>query len=278
MWNKYRIALNASTIRGYNLPIVEQVKVAAEAGYDGIEPWLRDIDAFLASGGDLDDLARQIADRGLQLAGAIAFWRWADKDPQVRRDALALAERELALVARLGGTAVAAPPFGDVGGVPLDEIASCYASLWDLASGFGIVPYLELWGHASRLSTVAEVLHVAAASRRPAKLLLDVYHLYKGGNSIGSLSLISGNALGLLHVNDYPASPSREVIGDADRVWPGDGIAPIPRLVDILAEIGFTGMLSVELFNPGYWTSTPLETAREGLNKTRQAFCFREQA
>jgi hypothetical protein len=36
-----RFALNMSTIRGQKLSIVQQVEVAAKAGYDGIEPWIR---------------------------------------------------------------------------------------------------------------------------------------------------------------------------------------------------------------------------------------------
>jgi 2-keto-myo-inositol isomerase len=42
--------LNTSTIRGNNLDIVEQVGVAAKAGYNAIEPWVRDVDAYKTKG------------------------------------------------------------------------------------------------------------------------------------------------------------------------------------------------------------------------------------
>ena len=36
----FQYCLNTSTIRGQNLPINEEIDIAAKAGYTGIEPWL----------------------------------------------------------------------------------------------------------------------------------------------------------------------------------------------------------------------------------------------
>jgi 2-keto-myo-inositol isomerase len=268
-----RIALNTATIRGYQLPIEEQIRVTAAAGYQGIEPWLSDIAAFTAKGGRLADLRQQLADAGLQLVGAIAFWKWADADSATRVQGLELARREMETIAALGGACAAAPPLGTVADVSLDAFAERYASLCEVGKGAGVTPLLELWGHSPKLSTLAEVLYVAAASgRADARLLLDVYHLYKGGNTFDSLGLLSGAALGLFHVNDYPAEPPRAEIQDRHRVWPGDGVAPLDQIAATLRGAGYSGFLSVELFNPDYWGGDPLSTARTGLEKTRRAF------
>lgn len=269
----FEIALNTSTLRGYQLPIEEQIRVAAEAGYQGLEPWLSDIDAFTARGGTLPDLRRRLADAGLRVVGAIAFWKWADEDPAVRSQGLELARREMGTLAAIGGTCAAAPPFGNVAAVSLDAFAERYAALCEAGRAAGVVPLLELWGHAPRLSTLAEVLYVAAASgRADARLLLDVYHLYKGGSAFDSLRLLSGSAIGLFHVNDYPAQPPRAEIQDRHRVWPGHGVAPLAEIAGTLRQIGYGGFLSVELFNPDYWRGDPLATARTGLERTRRAF------
>ena len=45
-----KLALNASTLRGYNLSLKDQVKAVAAAGYGGFEPWLKDIHAARADG------------------------------------------------------------------------------------------------------------------------------------------------------------------------------------------------------------------------------------
>jgi len=72
-----------------------------------------------------------------------------------------------------------------------------------------------------------------------------------------------------LHIDDYPADPPRETINDSHRVYPGDGVAPWDRIVQILYEIGFRGYLSLELFNREYWKQDALQVARTGLEKIR---------
>ncbi|HKD37468.1 MAG TPA: sugar phosphate isomerase/epimerase, partial [Pirellulales bacterium] len=97
------------------------------------------------------------------------------------------------------------------------------------------------------------------------------YHLYKGGSNFSGIRLLSGAALPVFHINDYPADPPRETIDDADRVYPGDGVAPLGELFRTLDAIGFRGYLSVELFNPSYWKLPPETVARQAIEKTRQA-------
>ncbi|MEC7408297.1 MAG: sugar phosphate isomerase/epimerase, partial [Planctomycetota bacterium] len=71
-----RFALNTSTIRGQNLSIVEQIEVTAKAGFDGIEPWIRDLESYANEGGSLSDLKNKIADLGLTVDSAIGFANW----------------------------------------------------------------------------------------------------------------------------------------------------------------------------------------------------------
>ncbi|OPZ15575.1 MAG: Inosose isomerase [candidate division BRC1 bacterium ADurb.BinA364] len=118
-----------------------------------------------------------------------------------------------------------------------------------------------------RLSEAAAL--ALECGRDNPKLLLDSYHLYKGGSPFEGVSLLRGECLPVFHINDWPAQPPREAIDDKQRVYPGDGVAPLGELYRRLAAVGFDGWLSLELFNESYWKSAPLETAREGLEKTR---------
>ena len=70
----------------------------------------------------------------------------------------------------------------------------------------------------------------------------------------------------VFHMNDYPANPPRQAINDGDRVYPGDGVAPLADILQTLREIGFDGYLSIELFNPTYWQQDPLDVARQALD------------
>ena len=72
-------------------------------------------------------------------------------------------------------------------------------------------------------------------------------------------------------VTGIDTDPPREKIGDADRVYPGDGVAPLNTIFRDLHQTGFRGMLSLELFNREYWKQDALTVAKTGLEKTREA-------
>ena len=100
--------------------------------------------------------------------------------------------------------------------------------------------------------------------------LVDVFHVYKGGSSFMGLRLLSGSALHVIHMNDYPANPPRSEIKDAQRVYPGDGVAPLGSMLRDLFATGFSGTLSLELFNRAYWEQDALNVARTGLEKMKE--------
>jgi sugar phosphate isomerase/epimerase len=69
-------------------------------------------------------------------------------------------------------------------------------------------------------------------------------------------------------MNDYPDLP-RTTINDADRVYPGLGVAPVSQALKMVMESGFQGSLSLELFNRTYWQQDPKEVAKTGLEKMK---------
>jgi sugar phosphate isomerase/epimerase len=265
--------LNTSTIDGQKLGIVAAIEIAARAGYQGIEPWIRDLDRFVQEGGRLDDLAKRIRDHGMSVESVIGFFEWIVDDDVRRRQGLEEARRNMEMVRQLGGRRIAAPPFGAKEQTDLDllKAAGRYQTLLELGDQFGVVPQAEVWGHSRTLGRLGEAALVAIESRHPsACILADVYHLYKGGSDNTGLRLLSATSMHLMHFNDYPAQPPRAEITDAHRVFPGDGIAPLTDILRHLRDIGFRGVLSLELFNRDYWQQDPLEVARTGLEKMRE--------
>ena len=265
---------NTSTIRGQKLPLVKVIDVTAKAGWGGIEPWMDEITAHVEGGGTTADLRKRIADAGLAVPSAIGFAEWIVDDPERRKKGLEHARRDMDLVAQIGGTRVAAPPVGahETGGVDLFAAAERYHALCEVGRQAGVVPQVEVWGFSKQLKRLGEAVFVAVESGHPdACVLADPYHVYKGGSSLEGIKLMSPACLRHLHVNDYPADPPPEKIGDEHRVYPGDGIAPLDALFRTLRDVGFTGMLSLELFNKKLYAQDPLEVAKTGLEKTRAA-------
>lgn len=266
--------LNTSTLRGHKLPLPEIVELAAKVGYRALEPWLTEMRAFQEAGGKPAELRKRLDDLGMSIESVIGFAEWIVDDDQKRAQGMEQAKRDLDLVAQFGGRRLAAPPTGATKQKDLDlrRAAERYRQLLELGDQFGVVAELELWGFSEALSRLGEVLFVAAESGHPqACVLLDVYHLYKGGNDIQSLRLLNGRVMHVIHMNDYPANPPRAEITDAQRVYPGDGVAPLATILRTLRDNGFGGHLSLELFNRDYWSQDPLQVARTGLEKMRVA-------
>ncbi|PHS04972.1 MAG: xylose isomerase [Blastopirellula sp.] len=264
-----RFCFNTSTIRGQNLSIEDEIDVAGNAGYSGIEPWVRKIAQYQKDGGKLSDLRKRIADHGLTVESAIGFAQWIVDDEEKRKKGLEVAKHDMDLVAQIGGTRIAAPPSGNSEpGLDLFEVAKRYRALLELGDTMGVTPELELWGHSKNLSRLGEVAFVAMESGHPkACIMPDVYHVYRGGSDFNALRIIEGSAMPVFHMNDYPADPPRETINDSHRVYPGDGIAPLSQIIRDIHDRGFRGALSLELFNKEYWKQDPNAVAKVGLEK-----------
>lgn len=266
--------LNTSTISGQKRPIAEVIDIAAAAGYGGLEPWLRELDAHVQGGGKLADLKKRLEDKDLKVVSAIGFAEWAVDDEARRRKGLDQMRRDMESVRAVGGQRIAAPPVGltDRNDADLNRLAERYRAILELGSEFGVVPQVEVWGFSKTLGRLGEAALVAIESGHPdACILADVYHLYKGGSRPEGLRLLGPRAMHVLHMNDYPADPPRSEIKDEHRVYPGDGSAPLGSILRDLRSIGFRGMLSLELFNRAYWNEDPAAVARTGLEKMRAA-------
>lgn len=266
----FHYCLNTGTLMGHKLPLVELVEIAAQAGYHAIEPWVKEIREHLERGKAAADLRKRIADLGLSVESAIGFSDWINDDPQRRAAGLEQYKRDMELVAGIGGKRIAAPPVGatktPIGDLP--AVAERFRTLVDLAKTFGLVPELELWGVSKTLSRLGEAAYVLAEVDRPeACALLDVFHTYRSGSPWSGLRMFPGRRLPVFHMNDYPAEPAADKLTDADRVYPGDGVAPFTQILRTLRECGFAGFLSIELFNREYWKQDPLHVARTGLAK-----------
>lgn len=264
------LCLNTATLRGFKMDLVAEIEMAAKTGYKAIEPWLEKIHGYATAGGSLKDLGKRIADLGLTVESAIGFAQFIVDDDAARAKGLEQAKIDMDAVAQIGGKRIAAPPAGATKepGLDLHKAAERYRALLELGDQMGVIPELEIWGHSKNLHLLGEAMSVAMETRHPkACVLADVFHLYKGGSGFECLHLASGPALPVLHMNDYPAQPLPDEISDAFRIYPGDGIAPFPQILQTLQASGGKTVLSLELFNHEYWKRDPETVARQGFEK-----------
>jgi 2-keto-myo-inositol isomerase len=267
----FRISLNTSTIRAYKLSIEEQINMVADAGFDGIELWVRDVEANIDQGGSAESISEKLRSRNLVLENMIGFAPWFSEDEETRSNGLDKMRREMEMTTKIGGKYIAAPIQGvkSLDRSMFEKYSERFHDILKLSDQTGVVPILELWGHGA-LSSLADCAHIVIGTGHPkATMLLDFYHLYRGGNDWDTLDCINGARLPVIHINDYPADPPYDQLRDSDRVFPGDGICPFNELIPKLYNAGFRGGFSVELFNKGYWETMDAQTIlRESYERT----------
>jgi 2-keto-myo-inositol isomerase len=262
--------LNTSTIRGNNLDLVSVIDVAASAGFHAIEPWIREIDDYTSKGGTLKDLGKRIADAGLTVEDAIAFNSFLDDDEGRRVASMEKVKIDMDKVAQIGGTRIAAPPGNNRAAVTLDNAAKYYREALETGEKTGVQPLLELWGTHPVLGPLSHGIYVTvAAERADASLLLDVFHLYKSGTAFTALKQINGASLHVIHLNDYPQAADSSTLSDSNRIYPGDGVAPLRQILRDLRDNGFRGYLSLELFTRDDWARSANENLKTAMEKIR---------
>lgn len=272
--SNFSYCLNTSTISGQKVGFLNEFKITANAGYDGIEIWIRDLEKYVQEGGSLNDLKKYVNDLGLVIENAIGFAQWAVDDKNTRKAGMEQLKREMEMLALIGCKRIAAPPAGATSAPLLDlfDVAERYRKVLELGDQTGVLPQLEIWGSSANLHHISQALFVASATgHSKACILPDVYHMFRGGSPYESLKLMSGSSIEMFHFNDFVASIPREKQKDSDRVYPGDGAAPFNQIIKYLKDSGGKKVLSLELFNAEYWKKDALEVAKTGLEKMKKA-------
>jgi sugar phosphate isomerase/epimerase len=271
--NTISLCLNLSTIMGQNLGFIKELQIAQQAGFSSVEIWVPTLEKYLQSGGSISEAKKIISDLGLRIENTIGFAPWIVDDQSVRGKGLEQLKKEMAWVRELGCLRTAAPPMGATqqADLNLKAAADRYAKILELGKQMEVVPQLEMWGHSKCLNRVADLLFVAAEAGHPdAKLLLDVFHIYKGESSLDSLHLVGENSIEIFHVNDYSAQLKPASIKDADRIYVGDGDAPIVKIIHSLNSGKKPLVISLELFNKELYAKDALLVAKEGYAKMKK--------
>jgi len=133
----------------------------------------------------------------------------------------------------------------------------------DIAKQFGMTVMAEAVRSSTFIGTLPTMLRMMREAAHPnVAPLLDFYHFWSGLNKLEDLDLIRPGEIGHVHFQDVPDMP-RELLDNTTRLIPGDGVAPINRMLRTLADKGYAGPLSVELFLPRFQQGDPYEIARE---------------
>ncbi len=258
--------LNCSTIRP--VPVLEKIAIAGETGYKAIELWHDDLDTHIAKGGTLAEVRKALSDNGLTVPTTIYLKGWFETTGEEHRLELVECQRRMAQAVEVGAVhVIAGPPMGHA---DYELGARNYRELLELGLKMGVKPSMEFLGFVDELNTIEGALEVITKAGHPdGTIVLDPFHIFRGGGSIESIVKLKPEQIAICHFNDTPASPPRLQQHDKDRVYPGEGHLDLKRMLQLLRQVGYFRWLSLELFREDLWASDPRDVARVGLEKMR---------
>ncbi len=251
-----KLGINGATTMPY--PLEDDIRSAARAGFASIEIWYGKLQSYLREH-SIEQLKELIDETKLEVAalcptGIRAF--------SGREQSLAELRQAAELAQRIGcGTLLACPdvqPDGMSKSEALAAFAAAAGEAADIADSYGVRIALEPLGRHPLIDGPTAALDVIAQADRPnLGLMIDTFHYYKSDVSFGEIEDIPVYKLYIVHINDCDDLPKHE-LQDKDRVYPTLGVIPAVRMLKPLADKGYTGTLSVEVFRPSYW-ETPIE-------------------
>jgi sugar phosphate isomerase/epimerase len=263
--------------------LLDFAAAAADAGFDRVEVSIQQAVELTQQLGGTGPMAEQLAEMGLKVeqfsgllpAGPVlpapllvgeAEWQSAWTTIDERLDvAAALGCRRAAIVCNPRSDSPA-----DAGSTAVERLRL----LADRAAPYGMSLAVEFIGVRSGLDAaldgrqpfvadlVSAVALVEQVSRPNVGLLLDTCHLYASRTTPGQIKEQCSGLIEFVQVSDVPAGIEPADMRDELRCPPGEGALDLAALLAGVADGGYSGPLSIELFSPAVWSLDPAEAAR----------------
>ncbi|HEY5796798.1 MAG TPA: TIM barrel protein [Bosea sp. (in: a-proteobacteria)] len=243
----------------------EKLQAIAAAGFDAVEVFEND---FLTFDGGPREVGRMVADLGMTISAFQPFRDFEGMPEPLRARTFARAERKFAIMNELGAELMlicsnVSPQA--LGGI--DRAAADLRELGELAARYGMrVGYEALaWGrHVNDYRDAWEIVRRADHPR--IGLILDSFHTLACQSPLGPIASIPGDRIFLVQLADAPKldmdvlSWSRHF-----RCFPGQGDLPVVDFVRAIAQTGYKGPLSHEIFNDQFRAGSARRLATDGM-------------
>jgi 2-keto-myo-inositol isomerase len=139
----------------------------------------------------------------------------------------------------------------------------CIREVGEITRRYGLTAMIEFARTSTHLATLPSTLRMIREAAHPdVRPMLDFFHFWSGLSKFEDLDLLEPGELAHVHFQDVLDGP-RELTDNSFRLIPGDGIAPVVRMLRKLAEKQYNGALSVELFRAELVDGDPFDVATE---------------
>jgi len=252
--------LNTSSAAGYQ----HALEGWAKAGIKNVELTANHLDEFMKTN-SLQAAKRVLTDNGLTPVSANAGAPGIFEPNPKRAEALENLRHRCQQFAELGLPRIYQPSASSAkftledfkaGAVNMREVG-------EIAKGFNLTFMVEAPRNSTFIASLSTLLKMTRDANHPSlKPMFDFYHFWTGPSRMEDLESVRPGEIAHVHFQDVPDIP-REMLDQTTREIPGDGIAPVDRILQALAKAEYTGTLSVELFLPRFTQGDPFTIATE---------------
>jgi len=260
----WRLAINSVTLK--TTPLEKALSLASMVGFDGFGFWVKDLKRYISSGNSVGDLVRLLHSANLEACELLAVRRWQEVPMSEFASAAEEARQVFDLASQLEIGTVTSP--AGPTSHSLADWVDRLRKISDIATSYDVRVALEFIKGRSVESLRSAMEIVRAVRRDNIGVLLDLFHFHKSRSTVLELSKSDPGEIILVHLDDVPGKPLDQ-LRDKDRVFPGDGVIPCREIVSVLADLGYEGYFSVEIFNDEYWGMDGKIVAKRSIDKAR---------
>lgn len=269
--NKMKLSMHQYTSAGSGYR--KSLEGWAKAGIKYVEPASNLLDDFLKTD-TMASAKRVLTDNGLTIiSGAVGVTGLWEPNPKFAEN-LDVFKQRCEQFAELGAPLVYSP-CATAAKFSADDYAKGRENIRRVAEAAEQFK-LKVAAEFVRSSTFMASLPTALRLQREAAhpnfgILFDCYHFWSGPNKFEDMDMIKPGEIIHAHLNDTQDLP-RELLDLQSRVVPGDGVAPLAKILRKLVDRGYAGPISVELFLPKFQQADPYELAKEIQVKSEATF------
>ena len=242
----------------------EKLAAIAAAGFDGVEIFEND---FLAFDGSPKDVGRMARDLGLEITLFQPFRDFEGMPASHRQRTFDRAERKFDIMQELGTDLVLVcsnvSPVS-LGGV--DRAAADFHELGERAAKRGLRVGFEAlaWGrHINDHRDAWEI--VRRADHQNVGLILDSFHSLSRKIDINSIRSIPKDKIFIVQLADAPLIDMDLLYWSRHfRNMPGEGDLPVTAFTSAIAQTGYDGYFSLEIFNDQFRGGSTRSIAADG--------------
>ena len=260
-----------SQLTTLNASFERDIEDYSAAACHTIELWLGKLETYLETP-SANDTRELLTRHGVRApVASLQGGLWTSQG-DARREHWSHFQRRLELcrVLAIETLIVAGDLLGPIGQQEIDRTRVSLVEAARMAQTAGVRLAFEFQARATFANNLATAVSLIESCDTAALgLCLDVVEFYLGPSKQEDLELLSPSNLFHVQVADMSCVP-REWATDADRILPGDGDFRLPLIIDALNQIGYDGLVSLELMNPQIWRISPRQVAEVGVTALRK--------